>query len=71
MGRFGLAAPALALAGLFARQGRGALGRGILTTDSPIFGILLVASLVAMTGLSYLPALCLGPVLEHLQWFRG
>jgi potassium-transporting ATPase potassium-binding subunit len=71
LGRFGLAVPALALAGVFARQRRGAIIPGILKTDSPAFGILLLASLIALTGLSYLPALCLGPVLEHLQWFRG
>lgn len=33
--------------------------------------MLLMASLVAMAGLSYLTALALGPVLEHLLLFRG
>jgi K+-transporting ATPase ATPase A chain len=71
LGRFGLAVPALALAGVFARQGRGPTIPGILCTDTPAFGMLLVMSLLAMTGLSYLPMLCLGPVLEHLMLFRG
>jgi K+-transporting ATPase ATPase A chain len=66
-GRFGLAVPALALAGLVAAQGRAPVTIGILRTDSLAFGLLLVGSLAIMTALSYLPALALGPVLEHLS----
>ena len=65
-GRFGLAVPALALAGLVARQGKAPVTIGILRTDSLAFGLLLVGSLLIMTALSYLPALALGPILEHL-----
>jgi potassium-transporting ATPase potassium-binding subunit len=65
-GRFGLAVPALALAGLVARQGKAPVTIGILRTDSLVFGLLLVGSLIIMTTLSYLPALALGPILEHL-----
>jgi K+-transporting ATPase ATPase A chain len=65
-GRFGLAVPALALAGQVARQGKAPVTMGILRTDSLAFGLLLVGSLLIMTALSYLPALSLGPVLEHL-----
>lgn len=39
---------------------------GILRTDSLVFGLLLVGSLLVMTALNYLPALALGPILEHL-----
>jgi K+-transporting ATPase ATPase A chain len=42
---------------------------GILRTDRLAFGLLLVASLLILTALSYLPALALGPVLEHLWLF--
>ncbi|HEV3057161.1 MAG TPA: potassium-transporting ATPase subunit KdpA [Vicinamibacterales bacterium] len=66
VGRFGLAIPALALAGCTARQGRAPVTIGILRTDSPTFGVLVVGSLVIVTVLSYLPALVLGPVLERL-----
>lgn len=66
MGRFGLAIPALALAGVLARQGRAPVTIGILRTDSLTFGVLLVVSLLLVAGLSYLPALTLGPVLEHV-----
>ncbi len=66
VGRFGLAVPALALAGLFARQRNSPATSGTLPTDSLPFGILLATCLVTMVALSYLPALALGPVLERL-----
>jgi potassium-transporting ATPase potassium-binding subunit len=65
-GRFGLAIPALAFAGLFARQRNTPSSSGTLPTDSLSFGILLTISLITVTALSYLPALALGPVLERL-----
>ena len=66
VGRFGLAIPALGLAGLFARQRKTPVSSGTLPTDSVTFGVLLTACLIIMTALSYLPALALGPVLERL-----
>ena len=65
-GRFGLAVPALAFAGLFAGQKNTPVSVGTLPTDSLSFGILLTACLIVMTALSYLPVLALGPVLERL-----
>ena len=66
VGRFGLAIPALAFAGLLARQRNTPSTSGTLPTDSSSFGILLTISLITVTALSYLPALALGPVLERL-----
>jgi potassium-transporting ATPase potassium-binding subunit len=65
-GRFGLIIPALAFAGLFARQKITPTSAGTLPTDSLSFGFLLTASIITVTALSYLPALALGPVLERL-----
>jgi K+-transporting ATPase ATPase A chain len=65
-GRFGLAIPALALAGLFARQRNSPTTSGTLPTHTPVFGVLLSICLLVMVALSYLPALALGPVLERL-----
>jgi K+-transporting ATPase ATPase A chain len=65
-GRFGLAIPALAFAGLFARQKIVPRSTGTLPTDSISFGVLLTGYLMIGTALSYLPALVLGPVLERL-----
>jgi potassium-transporting ATPase potassium-binding subunit len=69
-GRFGLAIPALALAGLFGRQRNAPITSGTLPTHSFSFGVLLAACLVITVALSYLPALALGPVLERLL-FKG
>jgi K+-transporting ATPase ATPase A chain len=69
VGRFGLAIPALALAGLFAAQPRRFGGEGAIRTDTLTFGILLLATALVVCGLSYFPALTLGPVLEHLAGF--
>ncbi len=41
-------------------------GRVYLRTDSLAFGVLLVATALIVGGLSYFPALALGPVIEHL-----
>jgi len=70
VGRFGLAIPALALAGLFARQTRRFGGEGAISTDTVIFGALLLATALLVCGLSFFPVLTLGPVLEHLTSFR-
>jgi len=69
-GRYGLAIPALALAGLVARQGIWPETRGTLRTDTATFGVLLAISLVVLTSLSYAAILVLGPVVEHLTLFR-
>jgi len=66
VGRFGLAIPALALAGLFAAQSRRYAGEGTIPTDTVIFGALLLATALIVCGLSFFPALTLGPILEHL-----
>lgn len=67
-GRFGLAIPALAFAGLFARQRKTPVTVGTLPTDSLPFGIFLIVCLVIITALSYLPVLAIGPVLERLAF---
>ena len=70
-GRFALAIPALALAGLFARQGRRQPTTGTLPTDTLQFASLIIGTAVIVVGLSFLPALALGPVVEHLLMPRG
>ena len=70
-GRFALAIPALALAGLFARQGRRAPTTGTLPTDTLQFASLIIGTAIIVVGLSFLPALALGPVVEHLLMPRG
>ena len=71
VGRFGLAIPALALAGLFAAQPRRFGGEGTIPTDTVTFGALLLVTALVVCGLSYFPALTLGPILEHLSGLRA
>jgi potassium-transporting ATPase potassium-binding subunit len=66
IGRFGLAIPALALAGSFAKQGRRIVTLGTLPTESFAFGIFLGGTALIVGALSYFPALAIGPILEHL-----
>jgi K+-transporting ATPase ATPase A chain len=68
VGRYGLTSVALALAGSLGAQVRHPESRGTLPTGSFIFGALTAGVAIVVTGLSYLPALMLGPILEH---FRG
>jgi K+-transporting ATPase ATPase A chain len=65
-GRFGLATPALALAGRFARQPSKPSTEGTLPTDTPLFAGLTIATILVVGALSYLPVLALGPIVEHL-----
>jgi K+-transporting ATPase ATPase A chain len=66
-GRFGLAALALGLAGRFAAQTRKPETIGSMPCDTPTFGVLVLGSVVLVGALSFLPALALGPIAEHLH----
>lgn len=66
LGRFGVIVPVLAMAGSLAAKKRLAPGEGTLPTHGPLF-IALVVGVVLLVGLlNYVPALALGPVVEHL-----
>jgi K+-transporting ATPase ATPase A chain len=65
-GRFGLAIPALALAGLFAQQATKPRTEGTLPTDTPLFAVLTIGTVLVVGALSYIPVLALGPIVEHL-----
>jgi K+-transporting ATPase ATPase A chain len=66
-GRFGLAIPALAVAGLFGQQGRRAVTAGTMPTDTVLFAILIIGTALIVGALSYFPALALGPLVEQLR----
>lgn len=65
-GRFLPIIVVLALAGTFAAQRPGVVTVGTLPTQRPTFVVLMVAVIVVMVGLEYLPALALGPVADAL-----
>jgi len=71
LGRFGVIVPVLALAGALAGKKRLAVSAGTLPTHGPLFVVLLVGTVVLVGALNYVPALALGPVVEHLMlWAR-
>jgi potassium-transporting ATPase potassium-binding subunit len=70
-GRFGLAIPALALAGLFARQGCQVTTAGTLPSESMMFASIVAGSALLIGGLNFLPALALGPVIEHFMMYKS
>jgi potassium-transporting ATPase potassium-binding subunit len=67
LGRFGLAIPALTLAGRLAKQGRRLMDSGELPTDSLLFAAVIIGTALIVVALTYLPALALGPIIEHLR----
>ncbi|WP_458232828.1 potassium-transporting ATPase subunit KdpA [Roseateles sp. P5_E8] len=66
IGRFGVIVPVLAMAGSFAAKKRLAAGEGTLPTHGPLFVALLIGVVLLVGLLNYVPALALGPVVEHL-----
>ena len=70
VGRWGLAILALALAGRFAATVRRPPSVGTVPSDGVQFGILLTAVALLVGALNFLPALALGPVLEHFSTGR-
>jgi len=66
LGRFGVIVPVLALAGSMAAKKRIPVGAGTLGTHGPLFVALLVGTVLLVGLLNYVPALALGPVVEHL-----
>ncbi|MBX9389630.1 potassium-transporting ATPase subunit KdpA [Streptomonospora nanhaiensis] len=67
VGRFLLIIPVLAIAGSMARKQPAPATAGTLPTHTPLFAGLLVGVVVIVAGLTFLPALALGPVVEHLS----
>lgn len=66
-GRFGVIVPVLAIAGSLAAKKRLAVGAGTLPTHGPLFVVLLIGTVLLVGLLNYVPALALGPLIEHLQ----
>ena len=65
-GRFGVIVPVLAMAGSLAAKKRIPAGAGTMPTHGPLFVTLLIGTVLLVGLLNYVPALALGPVIEHL-----
>ncbi|MBL0348389.1 potassium-transporting ATPase subunit KdpA [Candidatus Villigracilis affinis] len=68
--RYWLAIPALAIAGSLASKKKVPAGAGTLPTHTPLFIAWLIGVIVIVGALSFLPALALGPIVEHLMVFK-
>ena len=65
--RYWLMIPVLAIAGSLAAKRATAITAGTLPTHTPLFVTLLVTTVLLVGALTFLPALALGPIVEHLQ----
>jgi K+-transporting ATPase ATPase A chain len=65
-GRIWLMIPVLALAGSLAAKKRIPPGIGTMATHTPLFIMLLIGTVILVGALTFVPALALGPVVEHL-----
>jgi K+-transporting ATPase ATPase A chain len=66
LSRYWIIVPVLALAGSLAAKKAVPVGPGTLPTHTPLFVVLLVSVVVIVGALTFVPALALGPVVEHL-----
>ncbi len=69
-GRFWLMIPVLALAGSLAAKKRMPASVGSMATHTPLFIWLLIGTVLLVGALTFVPALALGPVIEHLNMIR-
>ena len=67
LGRFGVIVPVLAIAGALAAKKRLPVTVGTMPTHGPLFVFLLIGTVLMVGLLNYVPALALGPIVEHLM----
>ena len=67
LARYWLAVPVLAIAGSLAAKKLVPSGLGTLPTHTPLFVVLLIGTVLLVGALNFIPALALGPVVEHLM----
>lgn len=71
IGRFGVIIPVMTIAGSIAAKKTVPPGPGTFPTTSLLFTNLLVAVIIVVGGLTFFPALALGPIVEHLLMLAG
>jgi potassium-transporting ATPase potassium-binding subunit len=69
-GRFAVIVPVLAMAGSLAAKKRLAPGPGTMPSHGPLFATLLIGTVLLVGLLNYVPALALGPIVEHLLLWK-
>jgi len=68
--RYWLIVPALAIAGSLVQKKKVPASAGTLPTHTPLFVAWLIGVIMIVGALSFIPALALGPIVEHLMVFR-
>ncbi len=68
--RFWTTIPVLAIAGSLARKKRIPVGAGTLPTHTPLFIVWIIAVVIIVGALTFIPALALGPMVEHLRMIQ-
>jgi len=71
VGRYWLAVPALAIAGSLARKKVTPTSAGTLPTHTLLFIVCLAGAVILVGALTFIPALALGPIVEHLMMIGG
>jgi K+-transporting ATPase ATPase A chain len=71
VGRFFVVIPALAIAGSLVAKKTVPASAGTFPTDGPLFVGLLVGVILIVVGLTFFPALAIGPIVEHLAMIHG
>jgi len=69
LSRYWLIVPVLAIAGSLAAKKTIPVSSGTLPTHTPLFVVLLIGVVFLTGALTFVPALALGPIVEHLQLF--
>jgi len=69
--RYWLAVPVLAVAGAFAAAKTVPPSAGTLPTHTPLFVFVLISVVITVGALTFVPALALGPVVEHLLLYAN
>ena len=69
--RFWIIIPVLALAGSVVTKKKVPVSAGTLPTHNPLFVLVLIGTVITVGALTFVPALALGPVVEHLLLFAG
>jgi K+-transporting ATPase ATPase A chain len=71
IGRFVCLVPAIAIGGSVAMKKTAPFSPGTFPTDGPLFVVLLLGIILIVGALTHLPALTLGPIVEHMLMLQG
>ncbi|MCE1164029.1 MAG: potassium-transporting ATPase subunit KdpA [Bacteroidetes bacterium] len=71
VGRFGVIIPVMVIAGNLGKKNISPVSAGTFRTDNYVFALLLTGVILIVGALTFFPALCLGPIAEHILMGQG